>query len=390
MSIASKGGWPEAKFLSKPNTAAILEFLKNYRALFGTPKRIRTYPRSPFRSDKFRQFCQESFIVHIECPIREHRGNGKIERCIRTLTERLRTYKRILLEKDNTGLSENLSALRTAKSKPVSPAEQQLGRNHNTVGDLLKPSFASISEKDAKFQLALDELPHNADSTILIRQRVRGSELEYAFRKQRGQTVKERTHTLSLLPSGTTALHLLSTRDVACVPAAQNATRSTQDEVTNRNAVKQREVARNNGPIKVLQSRSTRRKRSRRSFLWRPLTNKRQNSSRLTLPTMTRRYQFKLLIQCPWRMNRKPPTGKQETFLPKKTKRSSHKNQWPPLTVKPLGSSPRVNLWSDASQTDDETRRTNMERAFWLQQADDQTKVKQEFFVETAQFRKPK
>ena len=52
VSFDSKSGWLEAKFSGKKNTAAVLEFLNNYIALFGIPKRTRRDPGSPFMSEK--------------------------------------------------------------------------------------------------------------------------------------------------------------------------------------------------------------------------------------------------------------------------------------------------------------------------------------------------
>ena len=119
------------------------------------PKRIRTDPGSPFSSEHFRQFCQERFYEHIECHIGDQRGNGKIQCCVCIIIERLRTDKRNVFEEDNTGLSEFVFAISTAKgSKPASSAEQQLSWKHNTVEDLLKPSFASTSEEVPKLRLA--------------------------------------------------------------------------------------------------------------------------------------------------------------------------------------------------------------------------------------------
>ena len=61
-------------------------------------------------SEQFKQFCEQFHIQHVSCPVRDHRGNGKIERLIRTLNERLRTNIGIILKKDNSGLSEILYA----------------------------------------------------------------------------------------------------------------------------------------------------------------------------------------------------------------------------------------------------------------------------------------
>ena len=115
MSFDRKSGCPEAKFLRKPTSGSVLEFLKNYIVLFGAPKRMRTDPGSPFRSEKIRQFSRERCIEHFERPIGDHQGNGKTESCIRTKTECLRTNKCFILQKDQTGLSEVFFALRTGK-----------------------------------------------------------------------------------------------------------------------------------------------------------------------------------------------------------------------------------------------------------------------------------
>ena len=170
-------------------------------------------PRLPFRSSNFGQFCQDSdrFIEHIECLIGDNRGNGNIGRRIFTKTERLPTNNRNVLEKGNTALSEFLFALTTSRGKkPASPAEQQRGQKHKTVEDLPKPSIVFNPEEDLKFQLAVDEFPHDEDSTILVRERVCGSKLESAFRKQRGRMINETNRTLSLWPSSKAAPRLPS------------------------------------------------------------------------------------------------------------------------------------------------------------------------------------
>ena len=50
-----------------------------------------TDPGTAFKNEKFKTFCKENFIEHVICPVRDHRGNGKVERMIRTINERLRT-----------------------------------------------------------------------------------------------------------------------------------------------------------------------------------------------------------------------------------------------------------------------------------------------------------
>ena len=53
VSVDSKSGWPDAKFLRAPTTAKLIEFLTNYIAVNGIPQEIRTYPGTVFKSAKF-------------------------------------------------------------------------------------------------------------------------------------------------------------------------------------------------------------------------------------------------------------------------------------------------------------------------------------------------
>ena len=101
--------------LPNPSAEKVVEFLLEYIATNGIPKRIRTGPGTVFKGEKFQQFCEERFIQHVICPtsIRDHRGKGKVERMIRALNERLRTNRKIVVEKDASRLSNILFALRT-------------------------------------------------------------------------------------------------------------------------------------------------------------------------------------------------------------------------------------------------------------------------------------
>ena len=85
--------------LCDATTIKVIEFLERYIADNGIPRKIRTDPGTAFKSNNIKHFCQKYFIQHIKCPIYDHRGNGKVERLIRTINERLRTNKRIILDK---------------------------------------------------------------------------------------------------------------------------------------------------------------------------------------------------------------------------------------------------------------------------------------------------
>ena len=100
-----------------PTTKTVKEFLNRFIEDNGIPEHILTDPGTAIISTKFKDFCEKHFIKHESCPITDHRGSGKVERLIGTITEKLRTNKQGVLERENTGLSEILYALRSAPRK---------------------------------------------------------------------------------------------------------------------------------------------------------------------------------------------------------------------------------------------------------------------------------
>ena len=136
------------------------------------PKKIRTDPGTVLTSEQFAQFCTQFGIEHITCPVRDHRGNGKIERLIRTINERLRTNKQIIVTKDQSGLSETLYALRVNKKKDgTSPFEKQMGRQPNTVKANLVSKLLAISEQDPNLEFEQSDFQDDLDSTVLVREK---------------------------------------------------------------------------------------------------------------------------------------------------------------------------------------------------------------------------
>ena len=137
VSVDNNSGWPEALFLTNPTTKRVLEFLAEYIAQHGIPQSMRTDPGTAFKSEKFKQFCRESFIKHIICPIKDHRGNGKVERMIRIINERLRVNNKVVLERRNKNLSRILFALRTEIGKD-GKSDLNAIRNKNRIPQKLQ------------------------------------------------------------------------------------------------------------------------------------------------------------------------------------------------------------------------------------------------------------
>ena len=201
VSIDHFSGWPDAKCLHKPTTKKVLEFLKQYMAQYGVPKKLRTDPGIAFMSEAFKKFCNQFCIEHITQLVRDHKGNAKIERLIRTINERLRAKKQIKLTKDQSGLSEILYALRISKRKDgKSPFEKQLGRESNTVKSNAVSKILDISEQDNSLEFSPTDFQDHLYSTVLVRERSRGSKLEGAFERKTGRVLKETEHTISILP----------------------------------------------------------------------------------------------------------------------------------------------------------------------------------------------
>ena len=132
---------------------------------------------------------------------------------IRTIYERLRTDTKILISKGKSGISNILFALRSEKgSDGKSAFERQNGRKPNTEKSRMIEKC--ILDQDPQIDIEPEDFSEEADSTILVRERVRGTKLEGAFKKVKGQFVGESTHTVTILPK-TGRQFVYSKRDVA-------------------------------------------------------------------------------------------------------------------------------------------------------------------------------
>ena len=152
VSVDNNSGWPDAMFLPTPDTEKLIEFLIEYVSKNGILKRIRTDPGTAFKSEKFKQFCKGKFIDHVICPVRDHRGNGKLERMIRTIKKRSRTNKNILVSNDKSGTSNILFVLRSEKGNDGKSAfVRQNGRSPNTLKSRIIEEC--ILEQDPKIKI---------------------------------------------------------------------------------------------------------------------------------------------------------------------------------------------------------------------------------------------
>ena len=160
------------------------------------------------------------------------RPKGKVERLIRTINERLRANKNIILEQDNTGLSEMLYALRSAKRpKKLCSAELHNNRKFTTVKDIIttKPNKNYIvSENNNNFQLELSDFPGEQDSAILVRERARGTKLDRLYKKKKGVITNETDHTITSNKKRQSTTY--SKRDVAIPNEAQASTSNQSHE----------------------------------------------------------------------------------------------------------------------------------------------------------------
>ena len=181
VSIDHYTGWPEAKFLRKPNTEKVIEFLKKYITRHGIPKKIKPDPASIFQGKKFKTFFRNQFINHVECPIKDHRSMVKIKLLIRMINERLHTDKKIITTKDKSGLSEILFALRmNLSAKRRSPYECYTGQEANTIKGLVTNKSQFISET-SEVELTGEDFESGQDSSIMVRERTPALKLEGAF-----------------------------------------------------------------------------------------------------------------------------------------------------------------------------------------------------------------
>ena len=116
---------------------------------------------------------------------------------IRTINERLRINIKILAERSKNGISNILFALRTKKGADGKSAlEKQIGRKPNTIKSAMIEKC--ILEKDPLIEIEPEDFSDEADSTILVRERMSGTKLQGAFKKVEGKVIGQLEHTISV------------------------------------------------------------------------------------------------------------------------------------------------------------------------------------------------
>ena len=119
--------------------------------------------------------------------MREYRVNGKCERLIQAINERLRTNRNIVLKRDKLGLSEILYAIRKGKTADGKLQFQNLyGRKPNTVKSNIVDKIKGVSEVEPGVKLSMSDFEEEIASAILVRERTKGSKLESQFKKKAG------------------------------------------------------------------------------------------------------------------------------------------------------------------------------------------------------------
>ena len=72
--------FPSAMVTNSTSSKKVIKFLTEYSALHGVPQNISLDQATGFTSAEFENFCNNTGINIIPCPIEDHRANGLVER----------------------------------------------------------------------------------------------------------------------------------------------------------------------------------------------------------------------------------------------------------------------------------------------------------------------
>ena len=215
--------YPTLQFVKSTDIKGVEKFLRKDISNNGIPQIVRTDQATVFMGNEFRNLREEFGIRHIVCPVYDHRENGKVERLIRTVNERLRANPEILAKKQNKLCYQLVSALGISKGKyGKSPFERHTGRKPNTLTSIIVTLYKELNNLDYDKSVELDRLedfPRDDDSMKFVRERQRKGKLAGLFKKRRGRLTKETEHTVQVAPEGKAEV-TLSKREVARAPKA--------------------------------------------------------------------------------------------------------------------------------------------------------------------------
>ena len=78
-----------------------------------------------------------------------------------------------------------------------------------------------VLERDPNLEFEPADFQEDLDSTVLVRERARGSKFESLFDRKAAKVIKESAHTITVLPKKSTKPKVYSKRDVASSSAEQ-------------------------------------------------------------------------------------------------------------------------------------------------------------------------
>ena len=96
-----------------------------------------------------------------------------------------------------------------------------MGRETNTVKANLVGKFRNILAQDSQVEIQPSDFHVDTDSTILVRERTKGSKLEATFARKTGKVIRETEHTIAILPENTNQTKIFSKRDIASTSTEQ-------------------------------------------------------------------------------------------------------------------------------------------------------------------------
>ena len=123
---------------------------------------------------------------------------------------------------DNFSGWPDVKLLREPKTaKRATPFERHFNRRPNTITEMLTHQNNSLlTPNDPTIQLNPSDFS-SSDSNILVRERTRGSKLESAYQKRRGQIVNETNHTVTFQPANISKTTTISKRGIGMASAAR-------------------------------------------------------------------------------------------------------------------------------------------------------------------------